>query len=196
VLLLIACASDLTNDYLTGWLAIAGILVAVSALSQVIFAVVAYLESAALRNQIESLRVKAVEAHENSLEQLQTLKRAFYDAAKASIAGLMESLSYGAQGQSFRIAMNNLKLAQMNVDLAHGTYLSLWSAMQNAFKLDKRCFLELESDIVQRSQALCKAERDRILKEFKGLKVQALDSLTKATMPHNWKLRGKQNVVP
>jgi hypothetical protein len=163
-----------SNEYMTSWLTIAGMIVAIATLSQVVFAVVAYVESATLQRQIRELHSATQQQHDVHREEINQLSEIYYGTAKAAIAGLMEAFHYSDRGPIFEIAMRNLKDAQINVDLAHGTYLSLWGAMQNAFKLDRKRFLELEPQIWERSNLLAQNDRERVRKDFKKLKAEVL----------------------
>src|ERR1051325_1287719 len=167
---LILLTGSISVDYSTAWLGVAGVIVAVAALSQVIFAVVVYFESVTLRYQMERLHKEATQQHENNHAQIQKYKDAFHDAAKASIIGLMEALTYSERGEGFQAAMKQLKLAQINIEIAHGTYITLWSAMQNSFKLSKKHFLNLEAELWERASQLPQGDRERIRKEYGKLK--------------------------
>lgn len=175
---LVSVTGCLSVDYTTAWLGIAAAIVAVSAMSQLVFAVVVYFESVTLKAQMEALRKNFSLQHEDNIIQIQRYKDAFHEAAKASITGLMEALSYSnKEERGFQIAMNNLKRSQINIELAHGTYQSLWSAMQNAYKLSKRLFLELEPELSEKSFMLSQNEKKRIREAYKKLKAEAIKSM-------------------
>lgn len=162
------------EDFSLTWLGVAALLVAVATLSQVVFAVITYLEGVTLRHQIEEVQGKLDRHREQNLKQIQGYKDAFYHTARASVAALMEVFTYSDPSPHRENALKGLRIAQMNADLAHGTYPSLWSAMQTAFQLDKKRFMDLECEIWECSSLLAREESDRIRGEYKKLKQNIL----------------------
>jgi hypothetical protein len=158
------------------WLAAAGVVVGLSALSQVIFAVVAYMESATLRNQLESFRIQATSEHSRRMLEIGSLRDLFYKSTKEAVGALLEVFMHPVDGEAqFEEVARRLQLARISADLAHGHYTSLWSAMQTAYKCDKRRFLQLEPEIYTASESLDGEWRARLRSEYKSLKTLVLE---------------------
>lgn len=151
------------------WLTVAGFIVTVSALSQVAFAVVAYVEAATLREKVQEVTNALERLKHKNTESLQSLNSAYCIAARASIQAMMTAMMSLDPGERYDAAMSNLRLAQIEVDLANGTYPSLWSAIQNCLKLGKNNFIELQERIWDRSRCLLPEEKKRIRSDYKSI---------------------------
>jgi len=77
----------------------------------------------------------------------------------------------------FKIGLNHLQVAQIDIDLAKGTRDSLSMALQNAFKLSQKYFLEMEPKVWSKTAALSQREKEEVRKYYLSLKEVLLGHL-------------------
>ena len=89
----------------------------------------------------------------------------------------MEAFNNYQDDRSFRTAMENLKQAQIHIDLAHGSPTSLRLAIQNSFKGSPSRFLELNDVVWERTECLDSTERDAVRNFYRDLRKMILDQM-------------------
>jgi hypothetical protein len=79
--------------------------------------------------------------------------------------------------EDFRVGMNCLRFAEIEIHLARATEDSLKEAIQNAFKISRRCFLEMESAIWDKTESMKSEGKKAVRTYYSNLKSIILDRL-------------------
>jgi hypothetical protein len=166
-------------------LAVASAIISVATLASIAFAVVVYMESTILSKRVEDAEQAAEKYHGQVMREMEYLRNVYYELAKTSVRGLRASFMAIPTGEHFKKAMLHLRVAEIDIHLAYGTFDGLIKAIQGSFKQDKRRFLDIEADIWEKSALLEATKKELIRKYYLALKKRALDSDNK-TGPGGW----------
>lgn len=166
---LIECLQSPGSEAAGSWLAVAGLIVTASALSQIVFAVVAYMESAALRTQIRDAHHELSQVRVGYESAMRAINLSHYDSCTAWMKAVMTSLHHLAPSEGFEPAMHQLRKSQIEIELAHGSCESLWRAMESATKLGKKYLLEIQDVVIDKARLLDSESEQSIRKQLRVL---------------------------
>lgn len=161
----------------------ASLVVSAAALASVVFAVVTYMESVVLRSRVEFLKADFDQRHAAAVRDLKALanlqREQYYQLSLASLAGLFQTMMSMPihEQEIYKASIRNFQLAEISMHLSYASYLSIFKAMEGAYKLDKRRFLRMEREVWEKSADLPAEERDRIREHYRRLKEKILDML-------------------
>ena len=156
------------------------IIISVATLSSINFAVVNYIESTVLSKRVKEAKNTAQKQHAQALSDLQSIRNIYCEVARISFKGILETFMSMQPGPNYEKAIKNLVIAEININLAHGTQDSLLRAIEATYKYDKRRFLDMESQIWDKAKYMQKEESQKVKEYYLVLKKRVLDLLTTA----------------
>jgi hypothetical protein len=162
-------------------LTVASVIVSAATLASIAFAVVIYLESTVLSKRVDDAKKEAQQDREKIIHEMQYLRNVYYELAKTSVKGLRASFMSLPSGDPYKKAMIDLRVAEIDIHLAYGTYDGLIKAIQGSFKHNKRQFLDIEAELWEKSKLLEESKKQVVRQYYLALKKRLLDLYVKNT---------------
>lgn len=159
------------------FLTVSSTLVSVATLASIVFAVLIFLETTFLSYRVEEASKKAREEHAKVLQEISSLRDTYYSLALKSIEGLHSAFMAMPSSDEYKAVIRNLRATLIDVHFQSGTYLGLLHGIEGMFKYNRRRFLEIESDLWEKTVSLDESKRTEVRKFYLGLKQQLLNRL-------------------
>jgi len=158
-------------------LSFAATIISVATLASIAFAIVSYMESAILAKRIEDAKVQVAQQQVCALDELQSLRTMHFELARGAIKGMLTSFMHCPPGDAYRGTVKELQVALIDVNLCYGTYDALISAIQSAYKYDRKRFLLMETQIWEQSLAMRESDKYKARQYYTDLKEKMVKKL-------------------
>ena len=161
----------------TPLLGFASTIISVATLASIAFAVLVYMESVVLSKRVDDAKRIAKSQHEQTLMELSKIRSLHFKLAKSSLSGFLAAFMSMEPGSTYEKAVGELRTTVIDINLAHGTYECLLRAIQTAYKHNKSRFLRMEAEILEKSEQMEKAKKQRVRKYYLALNERVLASV-------------------
>ncbi len=159
------------------FLTVSSTLVSVATLASIGFTLLIFLETTFLSYRVDEASQKAREEHAKVLQEMSSLRDTYYSLALKSIEGLQSAFMAMPSSSEYKEVIKNLRNTLLDVHFKSGTYLGLLYVIEGLFKYNHRRFLEVESDLWDKTVSLDESKRTEVRKFYLGLKQQLLNRL-------------------
>lgn len=151
---LCAVFHDKDFNYGSSFLAIAGFIVGIAALSQVAYALVAFIQSREISHQVASAKGDLDKLRSDILAQGSALKDSTYSLGLSLLQVHLASHYLIVDLVERKVMYTKIKEAEIELHINRSTYSSLMAALQEAYKLDPTLLDKIEAHLKELKSAL------------------------------------------